>query len=142
MERNAMNLLKAAIMALAAVPMLTGAMDVILGASIFSISGSALGEAASKDPVVDSQVRFWGAIWFSFGIMLFIAARDLRAHALWFRILCAGLFLGGVGRLISAFAAGLPPAPLMIATLVELVVMPLIALWHSKTLVRRQTELR
>lgn len=108
-----MGALQIVVMILCLVPFLTGALDLLLGPHILVSSGALLPAGALADPVLNSQVRFWGAIWFSTGIMLFVAALDLRRHALWFRLLCGAIFLSGIGRLIALIDVRLPPPPLL-----------------------------
>jgi hypothetical protein len=108
-------------------------MDLVFGARMLGASGAALSVEALSDPVLNSQVRIWGAIWFGFGVVLCVVARDLHANALWFRLLCGVLFLSGFGRAVSVLQFGLPSPPLIGARL-ELVGIPLLLCWHSKAL--------
>jgi hypothetical protein len=108
--------------------------DLVLGARVLSAAGAALSGEALSDPVLKSHIRFWGAIWFGFGVVLYVVARDLHAHALWFRLLCGVLFLSGIGRAVSMPQFELPPPPLIGAAALELVGIPLLLWWHANAL--------
>jgi hypothetical protein len=129
-----MRWLKTAVQISCPLPLITGAMDLVLGARVLSATGAALPAEALSDPVLNSQIRFWGAIWFGFGVVLWVVARDLHANALWFRLLCGVLFLSGIGRAVSMLQFGLPSPPLIGATALELVGIPLLLWWRSNAL--------
>lgn len=116
------------------IPFATGATDLLLGASALSTVGAQLSPDALAEPSLNSQLRFFGAIWLGFGLMLWHSTRDLTKHAAWFRLMCFALVLSGIGRVISMIQLGIPQAPFVIATIVELVVIPLAFLWHWRVL--------
>ena len=81
-------------------------------------------------PTVDSNYRFFAAIFLAVGVMMLWIARNPleRGQALWW--VAGAVLLGGLARIVSLFAAG-SPAPLMYALLViELVAPPVLVLWH------------
>jgi hypothetical protein len=112
------------------IPLGTGALDLLLGGRALSTVGTQLTAEALADPSLNSQLRFFGAIWLGFGVLLWHASSDLKAHATGFRLLCAALILSGIGRLISLLQLGVPAAPFVAAMGVELVVMPAVLWWH------------
>jgi hypothetical protein len=114
------------------IPLLTGAMDLLVGANAFQTLGAALPAETLKEPNLNSQIRFFGAIWLGFGVLLWRASHDLKANASSFYWLCAILILSGVGRLISALQFGWPAPPLIGAMVVELVLIPVLLLWHRR----------
>jgi hypothetical protein len=116
---------------------MTGALDLVLGARVLSAAGAAVSAEALADPVLNSQVRFWGAIWFGCGVVLDVVGRDLHGHALWFRLLCGVLFLSGIGRAVSMLQFGLPSPPFIGATALELVGIPLWLWWHAHAVRKR-----
>lgn len=86
---------------LSLIALLTGSMDVIVG-----VAGQAnigVGTAASPpfDPVLDSQVRFLGAVWLGLGAIQLICLRDLRRYGAILETSYAVVVLGGVGRALS-----------------------------------------
>ena len=72
-----MHALKISVRALCIIPFVTGIADIINGVGLLTIGGARL-EAVSNDPILNSQVGFWGAIWFGFGIILWRASSHLR----------------------------------------------------------------
>jgi hypothetical protein len=129
-----MQWLKTVVQILCLLPLITGAMDLVMGARVLNAAGAALSVEALSDPILNSQIRFWGAIWFGFGVVLWVVARDLHGNALWFRLLCGVLLISGIGRAVSMLQFGLPSPPLIGATVIELVGIPLLLWWHSNAL--------
>jgi Domain of unknown function (DUF4345) len=113
------------------IPILTGALDLMLGASALNIFGAAVSPDVLNNVVIDSQIRFLGAIWLGVGIVLYWALPAIEKQTTLFRLLIGSIFLGGIGRSISAFSVGTPPNHLIAATVIELIGMPLIILWQS-----------
>ena len=86
----------------------------------------------SVSPEVDSNYRFFAAIFLAVGLLLLWVALDplerTRSLALWW--VSGAVFLGGLARIVSLVAAG-SPAPLVYALLaLELVAPPVLVLWH------------
>ncbi len=124
-----------AIKALSILAFLTGGMDMLGGVQLLVAGGSRLG-AVANDPVLNSQVGFWGAIWFGFGVLLWRTSGRLVADAGLFRILCAIVLLSGLARLKAAVVFGLPGAPLTVAMFVEIVAGTGLFFWHAAMLRR------
>ena len=119
-----------AVRALCIVPFVTGVVDIVDGVGLLAFAGARL-ESVANDPVLNSQVGFWGAIWLGFGVILWRASSHLRDEANLFRLLCGTIALSGLARLSSAFAHGLPGPVLMIAMSVELVAGAGFLFWHA-----------
>lgn len=117
---------------LALIPILTGGMDLILGAQALNVAGGALPPEVLQNVVLDSQTRFLGGIWFGIGVILYWVIPSVDKRTALFRLLAGGIFLGGIGRFVSAFLVGLPPAEFIAATVLELIGMPLLVLWQSR----------
>lgn len=84
------------------------------------------------DPLLDSNLRFFGGVWLGLGLTaLWLLPRLARQTAL-FRAIWGMIFIGGLGRLVSAFAVGWPPIPFIGFTALELVGAPLFVVWQSK----------
>ncbi len=130
-----MNALKLAVRSLCIVPFLTGAADVVNGVGLLSAAGARLGSAAS-DPVLNSQVGFWGTIWLGFGVVLWRSSSRLRTDPGLFRILCGTLLLSGMARVGSAIVYGWPSPELVVAIAVELLGGAGLVLWHASALGR------
>lgn len=115
---------------LSLIALLTGAMDVIVGVAGQANIGVGTAAVAPFDPVLDSQVRFLGAVWLGLGAIQLVCLGDLRRYGLILQLCFAIVVLGGIGRALSLAQAGLPEdgvAPLFIAValVIELVLVPL-----------------
>jgi Domain of unknown function (DUF4345) len=113
------------------IPILTGGLDLILGARSLNFFGSLLPITALNDIVLDSQIRFLGAIWFGVGITWYWVISAIERQTTLFRLLIGGVFLGGIGRASSALLVGIPPIQFIAAIALELIGMPLLLLWQS-----------
>jgi predicted acyltransferase len=74
---------------------------------------------------VDSEARFFGAVFVGYGLCHIWAAFDVRERTAWIMALAGVMFLGGLARLVSMAMSGLPHALYIGLTAVELV-LPLI----------------
>lgn len=118
---------------LAAVPILTGGLNLLMGAASLRLLDATF---STITPLIDTEIRFFGAIWLMVGIILYWLIPNIEKHTVLFRLLLGGIFLGGIGRLLSAATVGIPP-PLFIGLIaLELVWMPLLFLWQSRIAVR------
>lgn len=134
-----MPLLSTIVRILCIVPVLTGLLDIATGTHSLELAGMKVPPGASQHPILESQIRFFGAIWFGWGLCLWRITTDLQANAGWFRGLLGILFVSGLARAAAALQFGLPGGPLTIAMIVELVGAPLLLAWHA-LLLRRAEE--
>ena len=128
-----MHALKIAVRTLCMIAFATGAVDSVNGVGLLTLGGARLGGAAN-DPMLNSQIGFWGAIWFGFGIILWRASSHLRSEVELFRMLCGTVALSGLARLYAAFVHGLPGPVLTAAMMVELLAGTGFILWHASAL--------
>ncbi len=130
-----MHALKMAVRTLCIIPFVTGVADIVNGVGLLTLAGARL-EGVANDPVLNSQVGFWGAIWFGFGIILWRASSHLRDEVDLFRLLCGTIALSGLARLGSAIVYGFPGPVLTGAMLVEIIAGAGFLLWHASALHR------
>lgn len=116
--------------------LLTGGLDVALGTKLLLASGADLPAHAAADPLLNSQIRYWGAVWCGFGAVLWWTTGDLLGRVALLQILMATVFLGGIGRLLSAFQFGAGPPMLTVFIAIELLGPPALDAWRRR-LVRR-----
>lgn len=126
-----MKFVKAITILLSSLALLTGAMDVVIG-----VAGQAnigVGNAASVplDPVLDSQVRFLGAVWLGLGAIQLVCLGDLRRYSTILQLCFAIVILGGIGRALSLLQAGHPSSDIgtafiAVALAIELMLVPLV----------------
>jgi hypothetical protein len=134
-----MGLFRAILFVLSAIPLLTGLLDMLYGTGAIPLFGGTLPATALTEPSLDSQIRFLGAIWMGFGVLIVYAASDLHRHATLFRLIAVILIASGVGRIASLVQLGAPAPVFQGAIFVELVVVPLLLFWHAR-LIRSTTR--
>jgi hypothetical protein len=79
---------------------------------------------------LDSQFRFMAGIYLAIAALAWwVAPRVATATAI-VRIVCAAIFIGGLGRLAAIAQYGLPETP-MIAGLVLELAAPLLIIWQN-----------
>jgi hypothetical protein len=119
---------------LAPIPVIVGLLHVSLGAGTEVLLGASVAAESLKDPVLDSQNRFYGAIFMAYGPLLYLCAQDLRRHALLLRIVGGFVFAGGLARLVSVALLGLPSTPVVGLIVIEVIGIPLLLAWHARVL--------
>ena len=103
-----------------------------------ALSGGALqmylGQPDSA-PRLDNVHRFMAGVYFSTGLINLWAAITIRQQGMLVYLLALGVFLAGVGRLVSIGKVGLPqPAAVWLGYLVPELLLPLIiAIAHHRT---------
>jgi predicted membrane channel-forming protein YqfA (hemolysin III family) len=112
---------------LAAIPVATG---------VISMSGinDPLYSSAALPPstLLDSNLRFFGGVWFGLGIAMYWLIPSIEKQTSLFRALWGMIFAGGIGRLVSMLILGPPPAPFIGFTMLEIVGAPLMILWQAR----------
>lgn len=132
---------------LSLIALLTGAMDVIVGVAGQANIGVGAAAAAPLDPVLDSQVRFLGAVWLGLGAVQLFCLGDLRRYGAILQLCFAIVMLGGIGRVLSLIQVGQPksgtgPSFILAALAIELVLVPLAWLtFRRATFADEQMEL-
>ena len=119
--------LQIATVVLALIPILTGIIT-MLGVSdpLYAASG------VPALPVLDSNLRFFGGLWFGLGLGLLWLVPRIESEGVLYRVVWAGIFLGGIGRLLSMIMVGLPPLPFVGFTALELIGAPLFVYWQHR----------
>jgi Domain of unknown function (DUF4345) len=119
------NILVVVLYVLGVTAVVTGLLPVIGGPAAL------LGGAATV-PSVDSQLRYADLIWFGAGIVLIWSARKPLERAMATRVVLLIAAVAGLGRLISLIVVGVPHPFYLVTMGLELIVTPLIILWHSR----------
>lgn len=106
----------------AAIAMLGGTLQMFLG-------------QPDTSPRLDNVHRFMAGVYFSTGVINFWAAMTIRQQGTLVYLLALGVFLAGVGRLVSISLVGLPePAAVWLGYLIPELLLPVvIAVAHSAT---------
>lgn len=88
-------------------------------------------------PRLDNVHRFMAGVYFSTGVISLWAAFTIRQQGTLVYLLALGVFLAGVGRLVSISRVGLPkPAAVWLGYLIPELVLPIViaaAWWLSTT---------
>jgi hypothetical protein len=119
-----------------AAPLLIGAFHVVHGSEADAALGANVPPEVLANAVLDSQSRFYGAIFMGYGAALYISLTALAQHAATFRIVGGFLVLGGLARLLSVALRGCPGHPIAALITIELGLVPLILWWHARVLAR------
>ena len=120
------KILRWILLAIALVAVVTG-LNVIFGGSA-SVPGVAGGAGATHD----NEMRFFAVFWVGYGVFSFWVSKDLGSRIGFIPAIAALFFFGGVARLISILFSGLPSTPLIGATVLELVVPPILLFLYYK----------
>ena len=109
---------------------LVGLIHLALGPEAEVLLGAELSPQSLADPVLDSQNRFYGVTFTVFGFLLYLCATDIHKYAAVFYICIWVIFAGGVARLISMAAAGIPSGFVIALLAVEILAPVLLTLWY------------
>jgi hypothetical protein len=82
-------------------------------------------------PDFDSHYRYITGYYFSLGLLGLWLIPKIEEQTNLFRIVCASVFAGGVGRVISIVQVGVP-SPLMLAFTALELCFPLLLFWQAK----------
>ena len=119
------RILQGVVAVLAAVPVLAGLAGIV--------SGPAFLGAAQPWPVdLDSHLRFLSGVFLAVGIAWYGCIPDIERKTGLFRLLAAFTFAGGLARLVSVMASGLPSLGHRYGLAAELVAVPLLVLWQAR----------
>lgn len=113
------------------IPIVTGSLSIVLGVSALRVVGGFITSEMSSNIVLDSEIRFLGAVWLGVGVLVYWTIPSIDKQTTLFRLLMGTIFLGGIGRSLSAFLIGTPPTLFIAIIVLELIGMPLLMLWQS-----------
>jgi hypothetical protein len=83
-------------------------------------------------PLLDSNLRFFGGVWFGLGVAMLWIVPNVEIKTDMFRLIWGAIFIGGVGRVISMGVVGMPPLPFVGFTILEVIGAPLFVFWQSR----------
>lgn len=112
------------------IPIITGGLSIVLGLRALIVLGDPVPLEAVGNIILDSETRFLGAVWFGTGVAIYSMIPSIDKQTTSFRLVMGAIFLGGIGRLLSAFLVGIPPVQFIVFILLELIGMPLLVLWQ------------
>jgi hypothetical protein len=129
---NSRPLLIGVLGALGVVPVVTGTMGMLLGPS-----GAPGGAATTAS--VDSEYRFVNLFWAAAGGVLWWSLRDAEKRSRTTQLVLGLAAAGGVPRLISWRRTGAPHPIFRGALVLELIIVPLVLVWHQRELFKKST---
>jgi hypothetical protein len=95
-----------------------------------AVSGGALQMYLGQpqtEPRLDNVHRFMAGIYLSTGVICFWAGVTIRHQGMLVYLLALGVFLGGIGRLVSMNRVGLPrPSSVWLGYLIPELILPLV----------------
>lgn len=109
--QRASALLSGSLKAFSLVSIATGSFDIFLGlegikALCEPLAPTAIPATSSFAALVDTQTRFFGAMWAGYGVMLWWTSNDVVNRRTPLALLAGILFVSGVGRAASALQYG------------------------------------
>ena len=120
------RLLQLAVALGCAVPLLAGGAGVIEGPAM-------LRGVESGAPVdLDSHFRYLSGLLLAVGLGFVTCIPAIERKTARFRLLASLVFAGGLGRLVSLAASGVPGEGHLFGLTMELVAMPLLVLWQAR----------
>ncbi len=114
------------------IPFLTGLADLFGGAAFLRTAGATLPNASVSDAVLNNQIKFWGVIWFGYGLSLWWASSDPRGRSGLLHILFGTLFFSGLGRALAVYRYGWASPVLTGAMGLELIGSAIFLMWLQR----------
>ncbi|MEO7692169.1 MAG: DUF4345 domain-containing protein [Sphingomonas sp.] len=118
------RLLQAIIAAACLVPLITGGWSILQGPGF-------LGHPPVIPVDLDSHFRYISGIFFAVGIAFASCVPRIEIKGSRFRLLGALVIMGGLSRIVSLIAVGVPSKGHLFAFVMELGVVPLLMLWQA-----------
>ena len=106
------------------VPLITGAQSILHGPGF-------LGHPPVIPIDLDSHFRYISGIFFAVGVAFASCVPGIEAKGPRFRLLGALVIVGGLSRVVSLIAVGVPSKGHLFAFAMELGVVPLLLLWQA-----------
>lgn len=104
---------------------LFGAVVIVIALAHVVLGPAAIPGSIPVNATMDSEDRFYATLFLAYGVALLWCVRDVERKAAVVYFLMLTFFAGGVARLISMLAVGLPNGFFIAATVIELL-LPLV----------------
>lgn len=108
---------------------LFGAVCCVIALAHIALGPSAIPGSVAVNATMDSEDRFYATLFCGFGAAIIWCGAAPHARSKALTALLALFFLGGVSRIISAIAVGMPSDLFIVLTTIELALPPGILLW-------------
>jgi hypothetical protein len=113
----------------AVVLIVVGLLHLALGLGADIMLGAQVPPEVVRDPVLDSQNRFYGTAFALYGVLVALGAADIKRHSVMLQCCFWCFFAGGLARLVSVAIYGRPSIVVIALTALEIVPPPLLSLW-------------
>jgi Domain of unknown function (DUF4345) len=120
--------------ALAGIPFASGLMGMVMGPKTLP------GDSSEVMPTLDSEYRFINAFWFSIAPIIWSTLPRVEKETTKLRLIMGIVFAGGLARLVSWRRTGRPHPVFLGAIAIELVGMPIMAVWQNRLAARGQSN--
>ena len=120
------RLLQAAVALAALVPLTMGSLSLVEGPDVLR------GIGADVPTDLDSHFRYLSGLLLGIGLGFASCIRSIECRGARFRTLALIVVLGGLGRLLSLVAVGLPSRGHLLGLALELGLVPLLMLWQAR----------
>ena len=90
-----------------------------------------LNKYTSGNIILDSNLRYFSGLWLGLGIVIFWIIPSIEKNKSVFIMISLMIFLGAIGRIISALNLGQPSVLFLVFTIMELL-FPLLIIWQNK----------
>ena len=120
-----MRALRVFLAGVAVLCVVTGALVVVGGSNVIPGGGS-------LPPSVESELRFFATWWLAAGVFVAWVRRDLERRGRELRAFLALVVLAGIARALAWADAGRPDTLFVVLMVIELVLPPLVAVWHAR----------
>lgn len=108
-------------------------MTAILIASLHIVLGpSAIPGSIPVNPTMDSEDRFYATLFAAYGVALLWCIKDVERKSAFVYFLALTFFIGGLARLVSMAAVGLPNTFFIVMTVLELLIPFFMAFMQSR----------
>lgn len=107
------------------VPIAAGAAGVLRGTAM-------IGRLNLNNGDLESQFAYLAGLLLGIGSAFLFAALEIRKRAVLFSTLGFIVIVGGLARLLTTSTAGQPNTAHQFALVMELIVVPLLLLWHRR----------
>jgi hypothetical protein len=121
------RLLQITLGVLAAAPLLTG----LLGMSGIN-NPIYLSDPLPDHVLLDSNLRLLNGFSVGVALAIYYIIPGIEYQALLLRTICGIIFIGAAGRILSIAQFGLPPFPMPLFVLIEIIAPPILVFWHNK----------
>jgi hypothetical protein len=113
------------IVALAAVPITTGAVSLVFGTA-------AIPDAGAPSASTESELHFYAVWWLGAGLFLASLAPRIEHRGRALQAVCALLVLGAVGRVLAIADAGWPQPIFVVLMALEFLLPPVLVVWQAR----------